>query len=458
MPSSRGHRASRYWFATRVGLAIGMANGLSLYAQYELFEVLLRLYFDTWYKIAVSLITGFVFGGIGAAGWRNDWLAPAESRAMTQANSNEPAAIVVRNFGYRFAARERPWLADISCAIPRSALVVIAGRTGSGKSTLLRALAGLIPHHAAGEMTGSVELFGHDTRTLGAQELAATAGLVLQNPDEQLCTTTVDSEIAFGLANLCLPHDEITRRSEAWLARFGLFECRQQATGTLSGGQKQKLLLASILAMGPKVLLFDEPLAQLDPLAVDELLEMLDTLRREGLTIVIAEHRLDDLLPRADRVLILDGGRLAADYLATDNRVADALAGAGLVAQQPMAEAKESSRAESAEGSSRPIVGIARLAARVARHAPPIWHDINLRICAGEQRGPCRPQRIRQKHAVARAGRLLASGSRQLRPRCRALRRSPFRACAAESRFDPLLSHGRGRTEFRAATIRPFIA
>lgn len=304
---------------------------------------------------------------------------------MRPSDTQTPPAIIVSNFGYRFAAREMPGLTEISCAIPRGAIVVIAGRTGSGKSTFLRALAGLIPHHAAGEMTGSIELLDRDTRTLGVQELAATAGLVLQNPDEQLCTTTVESEIAFGLANLCLPADEIARRTDAWLARFGLSACRHQATGTLSGGQKQKLLLASILAMGPRVLLFDEPLAQLDPLAADELLNIIDALHREGLTIVIAEHRLDDLLPRADRVLILDRGRLMADCPARDSRVADALNAAGLISRTPIAESNASASADSTAKASQAIVGIERLAARVDRHAPPVWQDVNLEIRAGER-------------------------------------------------------------------------
>ncbi|HVU88563.1 MAG TPA: ABC transporter ATP-binding protein [Pirellulales bacterium] len=302
---------------------------------------------------------------------------------MTESGSPQSSAIVVRDFGYRFVARDRPWLADISCTIPRGVLVVVAGRTGSGKSTLLRALAGLIPHHAAGEMAGAIDLFGRDTRALGTQELAATAGLVLQNPDEQICTTTVDSEIAFGLANLGLPSGEIARRSETWLARFGLSACRHQATNTLSGGQKQKLLLASILAMGPQLLLFDEPLAQLDPLAVHELLGILDSLRREGLTIVIAEHRLDDLLPRADRVLILDEGRLCANCAAGEPRMADALAATGLVASGPMADASPRHRTDVNESPS--IAVVEGLAARVTRHAPPIWQDLNFQIRPGER-------------------------------------------------------------------------
>ena len=204
-----------------------------------------------------------------------------------------------RGSAYRFAGRDEPSLADVSFSLPAGTISVLAGRTGSGKSTLLRALAGLIPHHASGEMRGAVRLFDQDTRTLGTSDLAATAGLVLQSPDDQLCTATVESEIAFGLANLCLPIAEIERRIESWLDRLGLASRRHQATQTLSGGQKQRLLLASILAMSPRLLILDEPLAQLDATGAAELLDRLDALRREGLTIVVAEHRLDDLLPRS---------------------------------------------------------------------------------------------------------------------------------------------------------------
>ena len=183
---------------------------------------------------------------------------------------------------------------------------LVAGKTGSGKSTLLCALAGLIPQQATGTMHGTVRLFGLDTRSARPLELARTAGLVLQSPDEQICTTTVADEVAFGLANLRLPPAEIDERLTLWLDRLGLTAQRQQSTHTLSGGQKSRLLLASVLAMGPRLLLLDEPLAQLDYAGAVELLDLLDELRRAGLTIVVAEHRYDDLADRVDRVLVLE--------------------------------------------------------------------------------------------------------------------------------------------------------
>ena len=126
-------------------------------------------------------------------------------------------------------------------------------------------------------MSGVVYLFDRDTHTLGTSDLASTAGLVLQSPDDQLCTTTVESEIAFGLANLCLPADEIECRiRRRGSIGSGYQPQRHQATQTLSGGQKQRLLLASILAMSPRLLLFDEPLAQLDATGAAELLDLLD--------------------------------------------------------------------------------------------------------------------------------------------------------------------------------------
>ncbi len=294
-------------------------------------------------------------------------------------------AVVVAGLGYRFTARDEPSLADVSFSLPAGTIAVVAGRTGSGKSTLLRALAGLIPHHASGEMSGSVRLFDQDTRSLGTADLAATAGLVLQSPDDQLCTTTVESEIAFGLANLCLPAEEIERRIGSWLDRLGLASLRHQATQTLSGGQKQRLLLASILAMSPRLLLFDEPLAELDATGAAELLDLLDSLRREGFSIIVAEHHLDELLPRADRVLVLDQGRLSADCTRSDPTLPHALDTAGLIvegADVPFCAGPSNSE-DGPCGTT--IVRAGSLEMRFPRQVGPLWRRLDFQIRSGQR-------------------------------------------------------------------------
>jgi energy-coupling factor transporter ATP-binding protein EcfA2 len=244
-------------------------------------------------------------------------------------------AALVEGLSFTFVGRDQPSLVDVSCRLPQASWTIVTGRTGSGKSTFLRALAGLIPHHSSGTMQGRVRLFGHDTATARPAQLARQVGLVLQSPDEQLCATTVEAEAAFGLENLATPVEEIGPRIEDCLKRMGLEGLERRATRQLSGGQKQRLLLASILAMRPRLLLLDEPLSQLDPAAAAELLCQLDGLRATGLAIVLAEHRLDEVLSLADRVLVFDGGRLAGDFNPQDHgALAEGLARHGLEAPE----------------------------------------------------------------------------------------------------------------------------
>ncbi|MGD9646694.1 MAG: ABC transporter ATP-binding protein [Pirellulales bacterium] len=223
------------------------------------------------------------------------------------------AAIEVDSLGFTYAGREQAALCDLSFRVEPGEWIVLAGATGSGKSTLLRALAGLIPHHSHGQMAGHVRLFGRDTRDASLNSLASTVGLLLQSPDDQLTSTQVAIEVAFGLVNLGVSTSEIATRIDAALAAAGLSELADRAVAELSGGQKQRLMLASLLAMRPRLLLLDEPLSQLDPAAADELLAILDQLRAAGLSIVAVEHRLDEMLARADRVLMLREGRLVGE-------------------------------------------------------------------------------------------------------------------------------------------------
>ena len=164
-------------------------------------------------------------------------------------------------------------------------------------------------------------LFDRDTRDCTSAELAATAGLVQQAPDDQICATRVSAEVAFGLENLAIEPDAIATRIGQALAEVGLERFADQPTANLSGGQKQRLVLASIIAMQPRLLLLDEPLSQLDPGGCYVLLSRLVALRAAGMTIVMVEHRLDDVMHRADRVLLLDEGSLVADRSPHDERL-----------------------------------------------------------------------------------------------------------------------------------------
>ena len=302
-------------------------------------------------------------------------------------NSTAPPenAVEVKELSYTFLGRPDASLADLSLSLAPGTWTLLAGRTGSGKSTLLRALSGLIPRHAAGVMRGTVRLFGHDTRLVGPQQLARLAGLVLQSPDEQLCTATAESEVAFGLANLCLSPAEIDARITEWLDRLGLAACRGQSPQTLSGGQKQRLLLASILAMGPRLLLLDEPLAQLDGTSASDLLERLELFRQAGLSIVVAEHRLDALLPKVDRVLVLDRGRLVADRSPQDPELTSTLRSSGLIVDVAIRPAARIlAPLANPDSAAAPVARVFALAMRYPSQRQPLWHNVQFEIQPGE--------------------------------------------------------------------------
>ncbi len=247
---------------------------------------------------------------------------------------SEPA-VRVEDLSYTYPGRESPTLVDISFELREASWTVLAGATGSGKSTLLAALAGWSTRSDAEQTQGRVLLFGRDARTMTLGERAQHVGLVLQSAEDQVATTTVEAEVTFGLENMGLPVDEIRRRATDALRQFKLENLAAARTNHLSGGQMQRLVLASILAMRPRLLLLDEPFGQLDSAAAAELMPDLDRLRAGGLTIVIAEHRLDELLPRADRVLILRDGRLSADVNTNcPERLDEAFASSGLEAPE----------------------------------------------------------------------------------------------------------------------------
>ncbi|MCL6504941.1 MAG: ATP-binding cassette domain-containing protein [Pirellulales bacterium] len=264
-----------------------------------------------------------------------------QERATAASPSGTGAVLEVRRLGYAYPGRSQPALADISFELSAGSLTLLAGPTGSGKSTLLRGIAGLLPR-TGGVLQGEVVIDGWRMEAASPAERARRVGLVLQSPDDQICCTTVAAEAAFGLANLQLEPDQIASRVQRALEQVGLAERSQQATHCLSGGLKQRLVLASILAMEPRLILLDEPLSQLDAAAADELLSLLDALRRRGVAILIAEHRLDEVLPLADRLLTLDRGRLVADLpIADDGHWANALEASALTVPSLVALARQ---------------------------------------------------------------------------------------------------------------------
>jgi energy-coupling factor transport system ATP-binding protein len=201
-------------------------------------------------------------------------------------------------------------LEDVSLAIEPGELVVLLGPSGSGKSTLLRALAGLVPHFHGGRFSGSVEVAGMDTRVRRPAELAGRVATLFQDPEDQVVMTRVENEVAFGLENLGVRPAMIPARVGEALASVGAAHLAGRAVAELSGGELQRVCLASTLALEPLLLLLDEPTSQLDPEAARALL---DLARRSGIAVVCSEQRPALPLERADRVVFLDGGHVLLD-------------------------------------------------------------------------------------------------------------------------------------------------
>ncbi|HJT56475.1 MAG TPA: ABC transporter ATP-binding protein [Ktedonobacteraceae bacterium] len=199
---------------------------------------------------------------------------------------------------------------DISFALPAGQLLLIAGPTGCGKSTLLKCLNGLIPNSYKGKLSGDIQLEGRSIIGLSLRDLAQQIGTMLQDPDKQILGSTVEQEVAFGMENMNTPRPEMQRRITDVLKQLHLEEYLGQATFALSGGQRQQVAAAGILVMQPSIFLFDEPFANLDARAVDELEELIKGLLANGRTVIIVEHRVEEALRlKPDKVLLMREGR-----------------------------------------------------------------------------------------------------------------------------------------------------
>jgi len=208
---------------------------------------------------------------------------------------------------------KQPALDSISFTVGRGEFVLLSGPSGCGKSTLARSLNGLIPHTSSATMAGRVVVDGLETTAHSLPELAAHVGLVFQNPATQLFNATVEEEIAFAPRNLGLPAEEVAARVAFALDATGISPLRGRAIRTLSSGEQQRVAIASVLALRPQVLVLDEPTSNLDWRGVEQVMSTLARLHQQGLTILVIEHRLHAVVPLADRVLLMQGGRIVAD-------------------------------------------------------------------------------------------------------------------------------------------------
>jgi energy-coupling factor transport system ATP-binding protein len=220
----------------------------------------------------------------------------------------------LKDVTYTYPGRGAPALRDVSLEFGAAEVVLVLGGSGSGKSTLLRALNGLVPHFHGGSFAGRVLIAGKDTRSTRPKDLAGIAGLVFQDPENQAVMATAEREIAFGLENLGMKAEMITRLVEESLISLGLSRLRRAELATLSGGELQKVALAAVIAMQPQLLLLDEPTSQLDPVSSEELLAAVRRLAEDtGATILLAEHRVERCLHLATRIIYMEDGAIVAD-------------------------------------------------------------------------------------------------------------------------------------------------
>ena len=210
------------------------------------------------------------------------------------------------------AAKDRPALKDVTLSVGRGEYMVLCGRSGSGKTTLLRHLKPVLTPH--GKRSGEILFNGIPVKQLSERDQAAKIGYVMQNPDDQIVTDKVWHELAFGLESLGCDQKTMRARVAEMACYFGIQDWFHRDVANLSGGQKQLLNLASIMAMQPEVLILDEPTSQLDPIAASDFLNTVRKINLElGTTILITEHRLEDIFPHADRAVVMEDGRVIAD-------------------------------------------------------------------------------------------------------------------------------------------------
>ena len=221
---------------------------------------------------------------------------------------------MVRGLRLRYAETGEVVLRGVDLRLRQGEVKLLLGPSGSGKSSLALTLNGLIPHQLDAEIRGSVTIAGRDTREVGVDWLTTKVGMLFQDPESQIATLTVVDEVAFGLENLRVPPEEMRPRIEAALRQVGLDGLEERDTGALSGGQKQRLALASTLAMGVEVLVLDEPTANLDPEGTADFFDLLRQLKASGATVLIIEHKLDELIDQVDSIAVLgDDGTIIAD-------------------------------------------------------------------------------------------------------------------------------------------------
>ncbi len=225
------------------------------------------------------------------------------------------AIVNLQNVTYKYPLTDTPVLQNINLQVEEGEFVAVIGPNGAGKSTLCYTLAGFVPHFFKGELTGTVEVAGVESQDSTLSDWVLNVGLAFQNPFNQISGAkyTVFEELAFGLENIGIPREQMKTRVEDAMRLTGISDLADRSPYSLSGGQQQRVALTSILVMQPKVLVLDEPTSQMDPIGTREVFGVIRNMAERGMTVILAEHKVEWIAEFADRVIALKDGQTLLD-------------------------------------------------------------------------------------------------------------------------------------------------
>jgi energy-coupling factor transporter ATP-binding protein EcfA2 len=279
--------------------------------------------------------------------------------------------IRIEGLTYRFRGSDHDVLHDVNLAVEPGEFLVITGPSGCGKSTLALAIGSYLFRQFDGQAEGSVTVASMDVRQRPIYDVAEVVGLVQQNPETQFCTLTVHDEVAFGLENRCLPRQEIRERMDWALSIVSARHLQARPLATLSGGEKQKVAIAAMMAAKPQVLIFDEPTSNLDPTATAEIFGVIQHIREKaGITVLVIEHKVDYLRAFQPRLVAMDGGRVVYDGPMTGPQASHDRTARVPPAVSPTANP------------GAPLVGVSNLCAGYDGH--PVLRGVSLEVQPGE--------------------------------------------------------------------------
>ncbi len=304
-----------------------------------------------------------------------------------QTDHNLP--LLVKDLSFRYQRRPAPSISGISMEVKPGELVLIAGVSGCGKTTLMRCINGLAPRVYQGDISGEVRIFGKSVQDMSMTELSQRVGTLLQDPERQIVSSHVFNEVAFGLENLAVPRQRIIYRVNETLEYLNIEHLCERQTFHLSGGEKQKVALAGVLVMQPKVLLLDEPLASLDPASAAEALAIFRKLADDGISVIIVEHRVEDVLAiKPDKVLFMDAGQVIyqgdAGGLYDSVDISKVKLPARAVLRRAQKASTQPFKAALPPADGQELVRFEQVEFRYQPDSPPVLKEIDFSICKGD--------------------------------------------------------------------------